>query len=427
MNIISLRAENILRLKAVHIVPDQGQPLTFIGGKNFQGKSSVLNAIQIAMGGTKGFVAPVRIGADQGDIVLELDDLTIKRTISAEGKETLVVTDRAGAKIKSPQKILDSLASKIAYDPLEFSRMDAAKQLDTLRKLVGIDFAPLNLKRKEIWDTREQKGRDGKSLASRVEAMPDHRDVPEQEVSVADLATKLQVILKKNAANDAIRTKINSAEQTAANARQEVLRAEEALRKAREVLVSADAGVLAAKALATDDLANSDTMEIQKQLADSDSINKRVRENAEKRKLMGEMIIARTEYADLTKQIGAVDKEKADLVANATFPVPELSFDENGIFYKSVPFSQASGAEQIVVSVAIGLALNPTLPVMLIRDGSNIDDDMMVVMGEMAAKSHAQIWIERVGDRDQTAVIIEDGMVKERDAGAPAVGGAARF
>ena len=48
MKIIELRATNIKRLKAVEITPDG--TMQVIGGRNAQGKSSVLDAIWLALG-----------------------------------------------------------------------------------------------------------------------------------------------------------------------------------------------------------------------------------------------------------------------------------------------------------------------------------------------------------------------------------------
>ena len=81
--------------------------------------------------------------------------------------------------------------------------------------------------------------------------------------------------------------------------------------------------------------------------------------------------------------------------------------------FRSIPFSQASEAEKIKASMAIGLALNPQLRVLLIRDGSLLDSDSLKTIGEMAANADAQIWIERVGDGDEVSVVIEDGAVVE--------------
>lgn len=47
----------------------------------------------------------------------------------------------------------------------------------------------------------------------------------------------------------------------------------------------------------------------------------------------------------------------------------------------------------------------------LIRDASLLDGDSMQLVGDLAAEMGAQVWLERVGDADDGAVIIRDGGV----------------
>jgi recombinational DNA repair ATPase RecF len=68
MRIIKLEAQNIMRLKAVTIQPKGAT--TLIGGRNAQGKSSALRAIEMALGGTKSIPdQPIRQGAKKGHVV----------------------------------------------------------------------------------------------------------------------------------------------------------------------------------------------------------------------------------------------------------------------------------------------------------------------------------------------------------------------
>jgi chromosome segregation ATPase len=52
IKIASVQVENVKRVKAVHLVPT-ATGLTVIGGKNGQGKTSVLDAIAWVLGGGK--------------------------------------------------------------------------------------------------------------------------------------------------------------------------------------------------------------------------------------------------------------------------------------------------------------------------------------------------------------------------------------
>ena len=63
------------------------------------------------------------------------------------------------------------------------------------------------------------------------------------------------------------------------------------------------------------------------------------------------------------------------------------------------------------------LPLAPTvgrLRVLLIRDASLLDRESMRQVAVLAKEAGAQLWVERVEDDSETAVLIEDGSVVER-------------
>ena len=85
---------------------------------------------------------------------------------------------------------------------------------------------------------------------------------------------------------------------------------------------------------------------------------------------------------------------------------------DEGVTYGDVPLEQASSSEQLRVSVAIGLALNPKVKVLLVRNGNMLDDDGVRALGEMAEAAGAQVWMEWVtANADGVTVMIEDGTV----------------
>ncbi len=62
----------------------------------------------------------------------------------------------------------------------------------------------------------------------------------------------------------------------------------------------------------------------------------------------------------------------------------------------------------------MGLAMNPKLKVILIRDGSLLDKDNFTMIAEMAAVADAQVWVEAPPEGDDVSIIIEDGMISTR-------------
>lgn len=89
-----------------------------IQGSNAVGKSSVLHAISAALDARDVAADAIRIGHDRGEILVDLDDLTVRRAISQAGN-TLTVTTPEGAKLNKPQERLRALLGTAATDPLD--------------------------------------------------------------------------------------------------------------------------------------------------------------------------------------------------------------------------------------------------------------------------------------------------------------------
>jgi hypothetical protein len=117
-----------------------------------------------------------------------------------------------------------------------------------------------------------------------------------------------------------------------------------------------------------------------------------------------------------TARIDAIDVEKATAIANAKMPIDGLSFADGVVLFQGVPLDQASGAQKLRVSAAIGAALNPRLRVMLARDATNLDSKSMRLLAEFAEEKDFQIWCERVDETGAVGVVIEDGHVKGQEA-----------
>ena len=109
--------------------------------------------------------------------------------------------------------------------------------------------------------------------------------------------------------------------------------------------------------------------------------------------------------------IAALDKSKLDAIKGAKFPVDGLGFDDNGVTYNGVPFSQAGSAVRLRTSVAMAMAMNPELRVIMIRDGSLLDSKNMAIIEEMAKEHDFDIWIEKVNESGKIGIVIEDGSV----------------
>lgn len=398
--LIRLEIENVKKLKAIRIEPNGN--LVIIGGRNGAGKTCVLDSIEYLLTGKKSQPArPVRDGEDKATITGYLDDLVIKRTITAAGATALVITNADGHKRSSPQTILDSLVAKL-LDPLAFARMEPARQVETLRYLVGLDVSALDAEKTALYDDRTEvnrKLRDAKGSLKKFPEIP--KDTPDEAIDVNQLVNESLAIGERNRERDEAVRQIEAADKLVANAAETLKRAKTARDSARQVF-----GDLA---LSVHESIN----EIQAEIKSAGEINKAVVIRANRKRVKADIRVMNKATDDLSDQLEAVNRRKADIMARVSFPVDGLGLGDGVVTYRGLPFDQASSAEQLRVSVAMALATNPKLKVLLIRDGSLLDSDSLAIVGEMAEAADADVWIERVGTDDKTAVIIEDGMVME--------------
>ena len=412
MKIVELHAENVKRLRVVDITPTSN--VDIVGGKNGAGKSTMLDCIRMAFSGAKGVDAvPVRTGQTAAKIIVDTGELKIERRFSTATGTQLIVTGADGKRIASPQTVLDKLYSSVAFDPLEFARAKPAEQAATLRRIVGLDFSTLDAERARIYQEREACGRLGTQAKARLAAMPEPAaDVPAEEVSVADLMAEKEKGDQINLVHAQVwRQHERDAETVEAKARiveqkrQELTEAEDHLAFAKAVEATAQKVVDALD----DDI---DTAPLVEKIKGAATVNRAIQEKAARAREVAQYDALRTQYASATKAIEAIDAEKESKLVSAKWPIEGLGFSTNGVTYKGLPFEQASESERVRVSVSIGCEQNPELKVMLIKEGCQLDDDSMAEVCRMAGEKDAMVWIERVGTKDQGAVILEDGEVR---------------
>lgn len=399
MHILKLESQNVKRLKAVSIEPSSNAVV--IGGDNAQGKSSVLDSIFMALGGKAAQgVNPVRDGEEQAVIKCDLGELVVTRTINPDGRTQVKVENVEGASFSSPQAMLDALSSKLTFDPLAFANEKPLAQLSTLKELMGWDFSKLDKQRAEAFNSRTEINRKGKDCAARLNGMSFFDETPLGPVSVADLMSELSEAESFNSSMLELRK--------ATQAR--IARIEEI----KSIFISLQqelSGLEAAQEQALDPEPYVDVAEIRNRISQADTLNAQIRGNAEYKETEVERDNLRIESQNLTERIKDIDQQKANLMTGAKFPVDGLGFDESGILFNGVPFSNCSSAERLLVSLHMGIAMNPKLKVLLIRDGSLLDDHSLTTVFEVAKKADAQVWIERVSKGQECSVIIEDGEI----------------
>lgn len=420
LKIIQLTAQNIKKLSAVQITP-KGDPVVIISGKNGAGKSCVLDSIEYAMAGKDALPdKPVRKGQAKGKVRLDLGDYVVTRTFTAAGGTSLSVTGKEGAKFPSPQALLDSMASRHAFDPLAFSRQNPYDQCETLRKLVGLDFTDLDAQHQALYEKRHSVNATLKQLEARLTALghpPDPEECPvpvsmealNKEFTEAFEANRLrgvevQRLKEQNARFEQLGRDIDNWTRELERI-QKIIAGYEAERTLYKTEIAKQEKLLAG-------MAATNLAEIQERMNKAEAENKAAARVTQYRELEEALRQTALESDGLTQAMADNRASRTAAIQKAKFPVDGLALGEDGVTFNGLPFSQASSAEQLRVSVAMGLAMNPRLKVLLIRDGSLLDEESLELVAKMAAEASAQVWIERVEEGGTVSVVIEDGHIK---------------
>lgn len=429
--ITRLQSENFKKIVAIDIHPGSG--VVPIRGRNAQGKSSTLDAIQAALGGKSVMPSrPVRAGEEEGAIRVELDDGTlILRRFSADGRDSIEVTNAEGFRAPSPQKMLDSLYASVAFDPLAFTRLDAAKQFDVLRGLVklDVDIDALAAANKQDHAERTIVNREVKDRAAQLPAYQVEGIVPAEPVDEAAIEARIAEagdhnvdIERRRARREQAGVKMAEHGATAERWQEEVsrLRQEVIAAERNEMQAIEAAAILQGQLDAAAPLPEPiDTTAVAGELRDARAANGRYAAAAHYAALTASLEQRRKDADALTEAMAQREKLRAEAIARAEMPVPDLAFGEGEVLLNGLPLDQASSAEQLRVSTAIGMASSPKLRVMLVRDGSLLDDGGQTILAELAEANDFQLWIEAVDTSGKVGIVLEDGAVVSID-GEPA-------
>lgn len=403
VKINELLIENVKRVKAVQFEPS-ADGLTIIGGRNGQGKTSVLDAIAWALGGNNYKPSvPERDGAlVPPNLHIELSNGLI---VERKGKNsTLKVTDPNGN--KSGQQLLNEFVSTLSLDLPKFVNGSDKDKADSLLKILGIGdvLAQLDTKENQLYAQRTEVGRIADRKKKAADEMPMYPNVPKEPVSATELIKQQQEILARNGENEQKR-------QNAARYERMLAEAQIAFDEAKAALQKAEQDCLTARKSA-EDLHDESTAELEKNLAEIEALNIKIRANSTKEAAEVEANNLQQEYDGLTEQIESVREERNKLLDSAELPLPGLSVKDGKLIYNNMPWDGMSGSDQLKVATAIVRKLNPQCGFVLMDKLEQMDLETLQEFGAWLKQEGLQVIATRVSTGDECSIIIEDGMVK---------------
>jgi DNA repair exonuclease SbcCD ATPase subunit len=435
VKIISLEIENVKRVRAVSLAPS-ANGLTVIGGKNNQGKSSVLDAIMSALGGEKFTPTDaVRVGAEKGEVTITLSNgIVVTRSYTGKGTYLKVSGGIGG------QKLLNEFINSFALDIGGFLAAPDRERTKMLMNLVGLDLTPLNERRKKLYDDRESIGRLATRAKKHAEDMPFDEVAGLELQTPTDIMNELQAKLAANAENHKlrqnvarVRESVEAAELKHQAKKRRVDELKAALLEAEQEQAAAAIGLDSArKDLATAqgsvvNLVDEDTSAIKAKIAEIDEFNGRVRKNWEREKAMKQADEHKEEYRALTHQIEEIDAEKSRLLSETAMPLPGLAIEDDALVYNGRAWDCMSHSEQLRVSTAICRAIKPSQGFVLLDKLEAMDIDTLFDFHVWLEAEGIQAIATRVSSGDECSIIIEDGSASVREAPPPAPGPKSEF
>lgn len=413
MKINRLEIENVKRIHAVMIEPSK-DGLTIIGGKNRQGKSSVLDAIAWALGGNK--YKPTQAANADSTIpprlkVIMDNGLVVER----KGKNSdLKVTDPEGQ--KGGQQLLDSFVEELAINLPKFMEATGKEKANTLLQIIGVgpQLAELEQKEKSLYQERLYVGRTADQKEKFAAEQPYYPDAPEEPVSASELIREQQEILARNGQRQQWRREHDSILEKIMKTEDEIESHEASIRALKARLGELDEQRKASEKTPAE-LKMESTEELERSIDNIELINRKVRANLDKAKAEEDAKQYRDQYTELTNAIEDVRKQKAGLLDSADLPLPGLSVKDGELIYNGQQWDNMSSAEQMIVSTSIVRKLNPKCGFVLLDKLEAMDLDTLKEFGAWLEQEGLQAIATRVSTGDECSIVITDGYVEGQD------------
>lgn len=411
IKINKLEIENVKRIKAVKIEPT-ANGLTVIGGKNNQGKTSVLDSIAWALGGDRYRPSePTRAGSvipPNLHIVMS-NGLVVDR----KGKNSnLKVIDPSGN--KGGQQLLNEFVEQLALDLPKFMQSTSREKANTLLQIIGVGnkLAELERQEQDTYNRRKTIGQIADQKEKYAKEQIYYPDAPKEPVSASELIKQQQDILARNGENKRKRDNLinykNEYNKIYGMVEDMKYRLEQLTAKRDKIY--ADMMIAEKSAL---DLHDESTEELENNISNIEAINCKVRANLDKDKAEEDAKTYRNQYKNLTVEIDKIRQSKIDLLKGANLPLPGLSVEDGELIYNGYKWDNLSGSDQLKVSTAIVRKLNPNCGFVLMDKLEQMDLDTLKEFGAWLEQEGLQAIATRVSTGDECSIIIEDGYVSE--------------
>ena len=393
VKISEFQLENVKRIKAVQCEPTQNG-ITVIGGKNNQGKTSVLDSIAWALGGDRFRPSQAQ---REGSVIPPYIKIKLSNGIIVErqGKNSsLKVIDPSGN--KGGQQLLNEFIESFALNLPKFMEANAKEKADILLRIIGVGDKLFELEKEEneIYNSRHAIGQIAAQKQKYADEMVHYDGVPDDLLSASDLIQEQQAILLRNAENKKKRERLSEL-------REQKQRLQQALEECEKELKIAE--------LSAAELEDRSTAELEENIQKIDEINVKIRSNLDKERAEEEAHRYQEQYNELSVKLENIRSEKKKLLESADLPLPGLSVEDGEITLNGMKWDNMSGSDQLKAATAIIRRLNPKCGFVLMDKLEQMDLDTLCDFGHWLEREGLQVIATRVSTGDECSFVIEDG------------------
>jgi predicted ATP-dependent endonuclease of OLD family len=411
-------------------------------GPNRIGKSSFIQAIQSPLDAKYIPLEPVKQGEEKGRIeltiggVLNGDELkyTIVYQFSSESSRgKIAVKNAEGETVNGGRELIQSIIGNIGFDIFEFIRKGRTpqgklstsgvrEQIEILKSLMPKDIIvkmyQLDQEKEKVYKERTQINSEVSYLKGVIKNSPyTPEDIEKysKPLSAEEITEQIQKGTKRNQSIarakevldvypktieqsknliDEMKKKIKHLEELIGQEEQRILDSSKRIEEAQNWLEGKKEVDLTELNESFNKIGQHN-MHHQKVLA----IREQEKELREKEKIADSK----------TQRLQEIEAEKKSLFTSDALPIPGLAFDEEKITYNGLPLSedQLPTSQLIHVGLKIGMAMNPNLRLLIIRDGSLLDEDTLNEILRVCDEQNYQVIIEIVDKREGEEPTIE--------------------
>lgn len=404
MKIVGFNVTGLRKLTAVEMKFAK-TGLTQVRAKNQQGKSTVLDAIELLIKGKRYLRDDmIQHGKKKAEIAGQIGGWEIKRVFTANSDRLEITDINTGIPhTKSPQGFLDTFVNELTFDPLPFVQKSSNDKLLFVMDLCNIDFTQID---KDILVAENDRLLAGRDL--KTHGVPEEKEKVEP-VSISDLTLELTQKQK-------LITVIETREQFLTDTQYEINNIEVKIKELKEELEITKNGYAQEVDILKELGKKPGLAPIQQKIEDAEEINEKATEY--------KTYLTDTEAFDkltdvhefLDSKVKTLRSLKKGKLEDAEIPVEGLEIREDGLYFHSTRSENWSDQQNYEISAKLCLAMKPELQAIFLDRGETYDKESLIMLHEWAKENDLQAIITIVDDDIEESVegvvyYLEEGKV----------------